>query len=402
VEKKNNRQILIKLCCVIASFCLWLYISNVENPISTYVIKNVPVQLINVDALNESKLTVCPNQNFSVSISVRGTSLEVMKAKPSDFKIVADMSEYAVKEGENRIPVEMVHCPNNINIENSNNLWVDVQIDKLYQKNVPIKVKVQGKTKEGYYYLDPNLSETEAIISGPSKYASIVTNVVANVNVENLSKDLDVDSQLEAVDENGKIVDNVSIKPQKVEVTVPINRSKTVSINVVTVGKQQSGIDIKAIYSVEQSVDIIGNYNKVKNISSINTKPIDVSSISGSNTLSVKLDLPEGISTVSGKNSVNVKINVDTIIQKTFATNINVINLPQGFNCSLDNNSVNVTVSGDSSVINTINSADVKATIDASSFKEGVNSINPVIVVPQGTTNVGVTPSTINATLTKQ
>ncbi|SMC27079.1 YbbR domain-containing protein [Clostridium acidisoli DSM 12555] len=402
MEKKNNRQILIRICCIIASFCLWLYISNVENPISTYVIRNVPVKLINVDALDQSKLTVLPNQKFSVSINVRGTSLELMKIKASDFKIVADMSQYAVKEGENRIPVQIVHYPSNVNIENSSNMWTDVEIDKLYEKNVPIKVKVEGKTRAGYYYLEPALSQADATISGASKYASMISNVVANVNVENLNKDLEIEPKLQAVDKNGKIIDNISIKPQKITVTVPIKKSKSVGINVVTQGKPPSGIDIKTITSVDEGVDIIGDYDKVKDISTINTKPIDLGSISKSNIISVKLDLPEGISTLSGKNSVDVKIDVDEVIQKTVAANVNIINLPQGFTSAQDNNSVNVTLSGDATIINTINAADVKAVVDASSFKEGVNSGKISVTLPSGVTSTGNSPDTINVTLTKK
>ena len=402
MEKKNNRQILIRICCIIASFCLWLYISNVENPISTYVIRNVPVKLINVDALDQSKLTVLPNQKFSVSINVRGTSLELMKIKASDFKIVADMSQYAVKEGANRIPVQIVHYPSNVNIENSSNMWTDVEIDKLYEKNVPIKVKVEGKTRAGYYYLEPALSQADATISGASKYASMISNVVANVNVENLNKDLETEPKLQAVDKNGKIIDNISIKPQKITVTVPIKKSKSVGINVVTQGKPPSGIDIKTITSVDEGVDIIGDYDKVKDISTINTKPIDLGSISKSNTISVKLDLPEGISTLSGKNSVDVKIDVDEVIQKTVAANVNIINLPQGFTSAQDNNSVNVTLSGDATIINTINAVDVKAVVDASSFKEGVNSGKISVTLPSGVTSTGNSPDTINVTLTKK
>jgi YbbR domain-containing protein len=402
VEKKNNRQILIRICCIIASFCLWLYISNIENPISTYAIRNVPVKLINVDALDQSKLTVLPNQKFSVSINVRGTSLELMKIKASDFKIVADMSQYAVKEGENRIPVQIVHYPSNVNIENSSNMWTDVEIDKLYEKNVPIKVKVEGKTRAGYYYLEPTLSQADATISGASKYASMISNVVANVNVENLNKDLETEPKLQAVDKNGKIIDNISIKPQKITVTVPIKKSKSVGINVVTEGKPPSGIDIKTITSVDEGVDIIGDYDKVKDISTINTKPIDLGTVSKSNTISVKLDLPEGISTLTGKDSVDVKIDVDEVIQKTVAANVNIINLPQGFTSSQDNNSANVNLSGDSTIINTISAADVKAVVDASGFKEGVNSGKISLTLPSGVTSTGNSPDTINVILTKK
>lgn len=423
MEKKNNRQILIKVCCVIASFCLWLYISNWENPISTYTLKNVSVELINSDSLSQSNLTLAPNQKFSVPITIRGTNLEVMKSKASDFTIVADMSVYAVKQGENRIPVNIVHYPDNVNIQNSNNMWIDVEIDKLSEKTVPVKVKLQGKPKYGYYYLEPTSSQGEVAISGPSKSVDLVSNVIANANIDSLNANLDAEEVLEAVDKSGKSVPNIIIKPQKIQVTVPIKKnetvgtnavtggnqtttadikSKTVSINVLTSGKQSTGVDIKSIASVDQSIQITGTSNEVDGLTSINTEPIDLSSITGAKTMSVKLALPSGVTTINGTTTVNVKINVDTIIQKTFSANISLANLPDGFTSTLDNNAVNVIVSGDSTIINAIKSGDISGTIDATSFKEGLNNAQPVLSLPQGVKNMGATPNSINVTLTKK
>lgn len=433
MEKKNNRQILIKVCCVIVSFCLWLYISNWQNPISTYTLKNVSVELINTDALAQSKLTLTPNQKFSVPITIRGTDLEVMKSKASDFTIVADMSVYAVKEGENRIPVQIVHYPSDVNIENTNNMWIDVEIDKTYDKSVSLKVKVQGKPRSGYYFVQPTTIQAEATITGPSKFVNMVSSVVANTNVDNLSKDLDTEVALEPVDKNGKTVSDVTVNPEKLQVTVPIKKygavgsnvvpgekqssssnveSKSVGINVLTEGKQSATVDIKSITAADQSIQITGNYDQIKDITTINTEPIDLSKIAQSKTITVKLNLPSGINTLNGNTTENVNINANastntdtdnnTVMQKTFSINISVENLPDGFNSMLDNSSVNVTVSGDSTVINAINNGDIKATIDATSFKEGVNNVQPVVTLPQGVKNEGLNPNTINVTLIKK
>jgi YbbR domain-containing protein len=118
--------------------------------------------------------------------------------------------------------------------------------------------------------------------------------------------------------------------------------------------------------------------------------------------MSVKLNLPSGVTIANGSNTVTVKITVDTIIQKTFSVNVNLIKVPDGFNSTLDNDAVNVTVSGDSTTVNAINNGDINATIDGTSFKEGANNAQPVINLPQGVKSVGVDPSTINVTLTKK
>ncbi len=369
MEKKNNRQILIKVCCVIAAFCLWLYISNYENPISTYTIKNVSVELINSDILAQSNLTLTPNQKFLVSISIRGTDLEVNKARASDFKIVADMSTYAVKEGENKIPVNIVHYPSNINIENNNNMWVDVEIDKTKEKSADVKVKVSGKPKYGYNSLEPTFSQAEVTVSGPSKFVNMVSSVSANANIDNLNKDLNAEEALEAIDKNGKTVSNITIKPTKIQVTVPIKKKESSSTNDASEEKQLNKTSTQNNSASANGVTEGKQQNAVNN--------------------------------VNGNNNVDTK--TDATIQKTFSVNINVKNIPDGFSSSLDNGgAISVTVSGDSTTINAIKNGDINATIDGSSFKEGANSATPVVNLPQGVKSVGASPSTINVTLTKK
>jgi YbbR domain-containing protein len=402
VEKKTKQQIIIKICCVIAAFCLWLYISNWENPIKTYKLKSVSVELINTDALAQSKLTLSPDQNFNVSLTLRGTDLEVMRARPEDFKIVADMSEYAVKKGDNRIPVQIVHYPNNINIENNNAMWVDVNLDDLHQKTVSVKAKIEGSPKEGYYSSEAVISPSDAIVSGPGKFVNMVKNVIINANVANFNKDVDLSVPLQAVDGAGKIVANVKVQPQNVNVTIPIKKAKSVSINIKTTGQATNGVNIKSLTPVQSTIDVIGDNDSLNKVSSIDTVPIDLSKITENKTINVRLSLPNGISTLSGDNYINVKATVEGIIQKTFSSNINFINVPSGFNASLDNDKENITVSGDESVINSIKDGDIKCNVDCTSLQEGTHNVQVSVALPQGVTNIASDPSTVKVTIVKK
>lgn len=225
MEKKNNRQIIIKICSVIAAFCMWLYVSNYENPISSHK-KTVPVKLINTYVLSQSELVLLPNQKFSVPITIRTTNLNMVKLKSSDFKIIADMSTYVLKEGENKIPVQINSYPDGVNIENGGNMWIDVELDKEKSKKSPIKIRYSGNPKIGYSYENPIFSENDATIKGASKYVNMVSAVVTTVNVQNLSSDTDMTGILKAVDKTGKTVPYVSINPSKIKLTVPIEKSK--------------------------------------------------------------------------------------------------------------------------------------------------------------------------------
>ncbi|AJA49667.1 hypothetical protein CPAST_c36110 [Clostridium pasteurianum DSM 525 = ATCC 6013] len=402
MEKKTKQQIVIKICCVIAAFCLWLYISNWENPIKTYRLRNVSVELINTDILTQSRLTLSQGQNFNVTLTLRGTDLEVMRARPDDFKIVADMSEYAVKKGENRIPVQIIHYPSNINIENTNTMWVNVNLDDLHQKTVPIKAKIEGSPKEGYYSSEAVISPGDAIVSGPDKLVNTVKNVIVDANISDLDKDVDLSVPLEAVDDSGKIVNGVKVQPQNASVTIPIKKAKSVGVNIKTTGQPISGIDIKEINPVYPTIDIIGDSDNLSKVSAIDTVPIDLSKVTENKTIKVKLNLPSGINTVNGDESIDVKTNVEGIIQKIFTVNINLINVPQQFNASLEQKSTDITVSGDKSIVNSIKDGDIKANVDCSSLQEGIHNLQISVALPKGVANISDSPSNVNVTVSKK
>ena len=44
---KNKQKIIIQLVCVLLSLGLWIYVTNIDNPIKSYELKNVPVEILN-------------------------------------------------------------------------------------------------------------------------------------------------------------------------------------------------------------------------------------------------------------------------------------------------------------------------------------------------------------------
>ena len=89
--KNQNKTLIPKIICLLLSFGLWIYISNVENPVRSVEIKNIPVELVNLDSLENSNFALSGNQKYTVDLKIEGPSTDVIKVKPEDFKIIADI-----------------------------------------------------------------------------------------------------------------------------------------------------------------------------------------------------------------------------------------------------------------------------------------------------------------------
>ena len=44
---KNKQKVIVQMVCLLLSIALWFYVTNVENPIKTYDISKVPVEIKN-------------------------------------------------------------------------------------------------------------------------------------------------------------------------------------------------------------------------------------------------------------------------------------------------------------------------------------------------------------------
>lgn len=398
MEQKNTW--LVKICCAIAAFSLWLYIVNVDNnQVSQRV--TIPVTPINADSVTDKKLVILPNQKLEVTLNVKGTPTDV-QLKKNDFKVVADMSMYALSKGEIRIPIIIERQPVNVTVLNTQNYYVKVAFDDLIQKTVSVKLSLDGKIKDGYYALSETINPTEVTVSGAAKYVNQVTAVEAKGDLSNSSDDLNLALPLTAVDSDGKEIKYVYMDSDKVSVTVPIKKTKTVGINIKTKGKLKENLILKSLTCVPEKVDIAGD-SIINSITSLDTEPVDLSTIASGKNIVVKVKVPDGVDLINSNGMVRIKADLEKVVKKDYSLNIDVKNLNDSYSQTLDNSKLTLTVSGSESVINTVSSTDFKCYVDLKDINsEGEHSVKVNIDMPQGVTKVSSTLDTVKVTLKKK
>lgn len=385
--KIKENQILIKICCVVAAFILWLYIYNIENPTVERKI-TVPVTVVNKGILAQSKLVQVGKKEFSVSLLVKGNASDLYSIKAADFELQLDLNSYVMKKGENTVPVSVKKSPDDITIINNENLWIKLQLDELKQKTFSIKAVSQGKVKEGYYALGPILAIQQVEISGAEDVINKVKTVVGSYDLKSASSNINTSLALQAQDVSANVLGDVVIKPSSVKVTIPVVKIKTVPINIKL---QNNDSDIsKSITAEPEKVDIAGEEKIIKDINGIDTESIDLSKIQGEENIQAKLIVPQGVKLVTGTGVVKLKINSSELnnsnktSQKEMNLNIQIKNLDDDYTAKLSSNSVSVVVSGSESIINNLSENSISCYVDASSLTEGEQTAGVVISLPEG------------------
>lgn len=405
MDKGGKQQFIIKTCCVIAAFVLWLYITSTENPVNAYWLRSVPVQLLNTDELTSSNLILVPGQDFTIDINIKGASTSILMTKRvEDFTIVADLSAYALKSGEQKIPIEIRRGPDNISVVNNDNLFIKVVLDERMESKLPIKVSITGKPKEGFYALASIPSQTSATVIGGAKIVSTVKQIIVEEDIKGLESDVTKNYKLKPIDAAGKEVKEVTITPSHIDIKIPIRKTKSVGVTVKTKGTLNPKFTILSIKGLPEKLQITGSAAALNLIDNLNTEDIDLSEISKNTTLEVKALLPEGISLVDTKSAgiVKVEIKLNTIVHKSLSLDIKYINLDEKYEVKLEKVKSLVEVAGMQAAIDSLDLTKFSATVDLVNLAEGEHTIKVLVSIPEGVNLISQDTEKILVTITKK
>lgn len=401
MEEKNTPSTLIKIFSFIAAFILWIYISTIYNPIKTVTIVNVPVEIKNSDGLKDVSLILMPKQTFKVNITIKGNASIIYNIKASDFKLEADLSKYAIRKGNTKVPVEIVEAPKDVSILKESGIWAEIDVDNLTQKNLPVDVVLSGEPRSGVVFGEPKVTPGEVTIIGPETYINQVKTLSISCDYDDFEEQSSLQLPIEALDEAGNRVTEITLSHISGEVKLPYNNIKSVPVKIKTAGVAGEDIIIKSIEGDVNTVDISGSDEALDKVSSIETEVVDLSTINTSKTIEVKLVIPNDIELISTVNSVKVKITVQKIISKSINLNIALKNLGNELKGDLSEIKANVVVKGIDSVINEINTDNFNCDVDCKDLAPGEYDLKVNVSVNKEASIVAINPENVKVTISK-
>lgn len=405
MDKGGKQEFIIRVCCIIAAFVLWLFITSTENPVNDYKLKNVPVQLINTDALAQANLVLVPGQDFNIDLYIKGENTSILlDKKTEDFTVVADLSSYALKAGEQKIPIEIRRSPDNINIVNSDSLFIKVNLDKLVETELPVSFNISGKPKPGFYASAPKLSQKYAEVQGGARFVSLVKKLIIEEDIQDSESDIIKNYRIIPVDEEGNEVKEVSVNPSHVDVKILVRKTKTVGVKVKTIGTLDQSFVIESIKVLPERFDITGSEAELNLLENLSTEAIDLSKINKDTIIDSKIVIPTGLSLVSTTidGSVKIEIKLTKILKKELTLNIIYNNLDTNYEVKLEKNKIALVISGSEALINSIDLNKFSATIDLVDFVEGVHTFPVKVAIPEGVNLISKDPDEILVTIIKK
>lgn len=396
MDKGNKKEkIIIKLICLLLSFGLWIYVTNVENPIQTYTLKNVPVKLTNTEHLKDYDLAIAPNQNFTVDLKLEGDANQLYSVNKDQFNLVADLGEYALKKGENNVPIEIKDMPSNINVKSDKTQSIKIILESYETKKFKVTSNVNVNFANGVYKDSVTPTEQTVTVSGPESAVNSVSAVSMIGEVNEVNENMTKNFGLQPLNEDGNLVKGVSLNDTQGTLNIKVSKGKVVNIDPDYTGHLPDGYSLSKSELSKSTVQVFGENKDLEAISSIKTEKIDLSNITSDVSKKVNLVIPPNVKV--SQNTVNINLGVTKEEPKTKELNISVnyTGLGEGLTLTNQGTTTKVVIQGLDSYINTVGEKDLTATVDLSSYKDsGTFDIEPVVKLV--TENKNITIKTVD------
>lgn len=313
----------LKLLSITLAFVLWFVVMNVEDSIITKSIYDIPVEMLNGDVILKNGGVYDVTEGETVNILVKGPRSVVEGLEASNFKATADLSHLSVTNSTTIV----VNTNDTISSNNSRSLtitplneYVTVTIEEESEKSIPVKVITTGNVKSGHALGNPAPTPNMITVKGPESVLSNIVEARAVVDVTNEDKDIEEVVRVGCIDGYGNAVqkDNVSLSAEKIKVTIPVYRTKTVPVIINTVGNPAEGFGVRNINYEPSTVIITGEGEDLSEIESISINNISVTDASETIESNVALAdcLPPNIYIADDTSEIAVSVDIERVETK--------------------------------------------------------------------------------------
>lgn len=348
---------------VFVSIILWAVLISNDTQDHPHAIANVPIKVVLSNTAQTDGMKVFSQTDTIATVYVKGNSLAVNQLKSSDLVAVASLPSNITSSGSYTLNLEVQNTNQSMNlgsytVDSISPSQVMVSVDKYREKTFDIQSDISYKagyqSDPSYFVGAPTLSSDTVTISGPEKQVLQVNRVAfEEYEISDALRDSKkFTKSLVLYDANGNKLDkgDLTLSPDKVDVTIPVMPRQTLSLGA-TFTNKPSGLtlDSSQVQILPESIEVAGPKDTLANMNGkFSLDPIDFASISPThNTFDVDINLPTTCKNLSNLPTARVTLNLDNVATKQMTvSSFSVKNLNASQNATVNTNNLSVTVVG--------------------------------------------------------
>ena len=386
-----NNKIANVILAFIISIGLWCYVVYAVNPVQKETFRDIPVQFVNEDVLNERGLAIANDTDITVDATVEGSRKVLAAMDSGSFTATADVSQCIA--GTNSVAVD-IRVNKNASLASDSTVTVQINVEQLVTESRAVKVKYTGEAGSSRE-VEADLTGDKAVnISGAESLVAKVAYVAADVDISKIeSTDQIMTAKLEPVDRSDNTVDNITLSQDTAEIKASLYHTKKVPLTVNITGDPPTGYRYEGIKN-EDTVVLRGSEAALSDITSVSTEYIDISRFTATTEVKLTLVLPDGVELSSKQKSPTAEIYIEGEATSSISiksSSINIRNLDDSsYDAKIISGNVSISVAGSDSAAE----SDFTLSINVKGLAAGEHEV-PLTVRYKGSGTVTSAPDTV-------
>ncbi len=379
MKNKLTRNWGLKIASFLSAAVLWLVVTNINDPIMTYRVTDVPVTIKNANLITDrgQVYEVLDGTDMIDVVTVSAPRSIIDSLDRSNIVAVADINDLtsvdtvAIKLSTNKYNDKLDSIRGNIDS-------VRLSIEEKLSKSLPVKSATTGEVREGFIVGSVSTDQNLIRISGPKSIVSRVSKAQAEVDISGFSNNISTDCEVRLYDEEGNEItaDNLEKSISKVRVNAEILERKTLPLTCEVTGTPEDGCQFTGEVTFSKAaVTVAGRSKLLENIEAI-AIPAGVVDVTGATEdVTVLVDitkyLPDGVTLAENNFVGRVDVTAKIEAERDRAVRIPVgrirfDGLPEGYRAVITEpvNECSITFSGLLAVLNEVTAEEVTAVVD--------------------------------------
>jgi YbbR domain-containing protein len=382
---------------------LWVFVTNRENPREVQTFNSaITVKFINVP----KDLAIANVSVNTVRIRVEASKSDLNDLRAEDFHATVNLGGFT--KGDVSAAVEVTPPRSSVSIVDTSPATIDVTLDNLTTKEVPVSVNLVGSPQQGYRAVESSeeASPPTVTVSGAASLVASVDAAWADVILTGRHVNLDRERiDLVPRDASHRDVGLVTVDPSASAISVQVQQqdfTKTVIVNPVITGAPAAGYNIVGVATNPALVQVTGPATLLATIDAVQGLPTAEVAIDDSRAdvvRTVAVVVPSGVQ-LQGSASVEVTVSIRPARgEATFRVIPQVRNVGGGLALTISEG-ITITLAGDIPTLDALTPEAIVAIADAQGLEAGLHLLPVAVTPPAGTTVVSVEPAQLGIALT--
>ena len=404
--RKTSHNLGWKIVSIATALLLWSYIISADSTITQLkMLANVDVTTSGLTVLQSRDLALLtdPTQFDDVHVRVETSQSNYSRVTNDTVHVELDLSQ-VTKAGVQDI--ELVGVTTYGRVVQITPSSVEVVIESLDSRYVPVNVEFVGNVSDSYWYNISRVNPTQVTVSGPSSIVRTIVSARAQIDVTDMTSSYVRSAQLTLLDDQGVEVSNSLARPSitvgmiNIDIYPKIQLSVDTSIDTSTTGALPEGYQITDIDVQPETITLAAEPSLLNGLEALSFEPVNVTGRTSSFTTVAAINKLKDIRYISSE-QVNITVYIDEIDTAVTLPGVPLTarGVQAGRTVSFSSEAVSIRASGAYSIVNGLSADAVQAYVDVSGLTPGEYTL-PVTLLCDGHSELYLECDPENVTVT--